>query len=77
LRFLIAVGTGSVPLFLSVRGRGPGTDQERSNPRLEPTLPKFTSATKEESHGEEEKGQEEEQVSPENTGVRLVLGQRR
>jgi hypothetical protein len=29
-------------LFLLVRGRGPGTDQERSNPRLEPTLPKFT-----------------------------------
>jgi hypothetical protein len=29
-------------LFLSVRGRGPGTDQERSNPRLEPTLPTFT-----------------------------------
>jgi hypothetical protein len=32
LRFLIAVGTGSMPLFLSVRGRGPGTDQERSKP---------------------------------------------
>jgi hypothetical protein len=43
-------------------GEGPGTDQERSNPRLEPTLPKFTSETKEESHGEEEEGQEEKQV---------------
>jgi hypothetical protein len=59
---LIAVRTGYVSLFLSVRGRGPGTDQARSNPRLEPTLPKFISETKEESHGEEEEGQEENQV---------------
>jgi len=29
-------------LFLSAGGEGPGTDQERSSPRLEPTLPKFT-----------------------------------
>jgi hypothetical protein len=48
-------------MFFSVRG--PGTDQERSNPRLEPTLPKFISETKEESHDdEEEEGQEENQV---------------
>jgi hypothetical protein len=62
LCFLVAAGSGSVSLFHTVRGRGPGIDQERSNPRLEPTLPKFISETKEESHGEEEEGQEENQV---------------
>jgi hypothetical protein len=31
-----------MPLLLSVGGEGQGKDQERSNPRLEPTLPKFT-----------------------------------
>jgi hypothetical protein len=57
------MGTGDVSLFLSVRGRRPrDTDQERSSPRLEPTLPKFISETKEESHGEEEEGQEENEV---------------
>jgi hypothetical protein len=29
-------------LFRSVRGARAREDQERSNPRLEPTLPKFT-----------------------------------
>jgi hypothetical protein len=62
LCFLVAGGTGSVSLFHTVRGRGPGIDQERSNPQLEPTLPKFISETKEESHGEEEESQEEIQA---------------
>jgi hypothetical protein len=39
-----------------------GQIKTRSSPRLEPTLPNLISETKEESHGEEEEGQEENQV---------------
>jgi hypothetical protein len=62
LRFLIAEGTRPVAWFHAVRGRGPRErSSERSNPQLEPTLPKFNTNTKEASHGSEEKGQEEEE----------------
>jgi hypothetical protein len=40
-----------------------GQIKSNPSPRLEPTLPKFNTSTKEESHGEEEEGQEEDQVN--------------
>jgi hypothetical protein len=61
LRFSIAKGTQSVPWFRSAWGRGIRVrSRQRSNPQLEPTLPKFNTNTKEESHGEEK--EEEEQI---------------
>jgi hypothetical protein len=58
LRFLVAAGTCPVSLFHTVRGRRPRTDQERSSPRLEPTLPQVQHQTKEDSHGKEEEKEE-------------------
>jgi hypothetical protein len=50
-----------VSWFRSAWGRGLRVrSRQRSNPQLEPTLPKFNTNTKEESHGEEK--EEEEQI---------------
>jgi hypothetical protein len=43
-------------------GEGQGEIKSDHSPQLEPTLPKFISKTKEESHGKEKEGQEENQV---------------
>jgi len=66
-----------VPWFRSARGRGLRVrSRQRSNPQLEPTLPKFNTNTKEESHGEEE--EEKENVEDVNDwDASLVLGPRR
>jgi hypothetical protein len=56
--------------------RAQGQIKRRSNPRLEPTLPKFISATKERESWRRRK-RPRRRASPEHTGVRLVLGQRR
>jgi hypothetical protein len=75
LRFSIALGSGSVSLFLAARGRGHrDRSRLRSDPRLERTLPKFT-PTKEDSHGNEEEEKEEDAEVREGAG--LVLGLRK
>jgi hypothetical protein len=37
-------------------GEGQGKDQERSNPRLEPTLPKFTPTSRKRAMAKKKKG---------------------
>jgi hypothetical protein len=60
---LIAAGTCFVPLFFWQGGEGPGLDQDSDHTRdLNQPCRRFITNTKEESHGEEEKDQEESEV---------------
>ena len=64
-----------MPLFRSVRGRGPGKDQERSTRNLNQPC-RINTNTEEESHGEEKGKVEQEEEGFLILSARLLLGRR-